>query len=396
MVWIAIRADIDGIKRTVYGAIGKAVSITALTLAAAPSAFGAPCSVEGIWRDSFQGSRTVPAGLVGTSTFAQCPGVYTLRVSVGPNRTFYAVNTLAGGNNCDFTESMTLDATCNQAEGFYQLGGGFGPITWTRINSLQMTRLGFNRASALGVPGGGMFAYTTPIESGVNVARGAFVAGTGPANNPSQIEFRTPAAPGAPAPGGRIRIDAKYTVNGVNTFNDQNRVVTFGMSCYMVALEADYGTPPGACRETTISGVRHVGSETGLPGLPGRYCRSFTANIRLQGTGRLTAGGFVNYDVNTKTYRRVNKPTGADGTEVVAGRSVARDRKIIPGLGVLVDVDGIGRGLLANDTGGKILGYRLDLFRGAGNAACAGFPNPIRIGACQVAQGITCPVEAFR
>ncbi len=57
--------------------------------------------------------------------------------------------------------------------------------------------------------------------------------------------------------------------------------------------------------------------------------------------------------------------TGADGTAVVAGGSVARDRAVIPGRGVLVDVDGAGNGLLANDTGGAIRGYCLDLFNGA-------------------------------
>jgi hypothetical protein len=35
---------------------------------------------------------------------------------------------------------------------------------------------------------------------------------------------------------------AQYTVNK-NTASDTFQVPTFGMSCYMIALESDYGTP---------------------------------------------------------------------------------------------------------------------------------------------------------
>ena len=92
----------------------------------------------------------------------------------------------------------------------------------------------------------------------------------------------------------------------------------------------------------------------------------------------------------------VAAPTGADGTAVVAGSTVARDRAVIPGRGVLVDVDGVGAGLLANDTGGAIRGYRLDLFNGAGRAACAGYANPHGVGVCQTPQGSTCPGSALK
>ena len=48
----------------------------------------------------------------------------------------------------------------------------------------------------------------------------------------------------------------------------------------------------------------------------------------------------------------------------------------------MVDLDQIGSGLLANDTGGGISGYRIDLYNGAGEAVCADYPNVMAVGAC--------------
>lgn len=51
--------------------------------------------------------------------------------------------------------------------------------------------------------------------------------------------------------------------------------------------------------------------------------------------------------------------------------------------------------LLANDTGGAINGYRIDLFNGAGYAACASFQNIITIGACNPGNP-RCPTSAVQ
>jgi membrane-bound lytic murein transglycosylase len=117
--------------------------------------------------------------------------------------------------------------------------------------------------------------------------------------------------------------------------------------------------------------------------------------VKLQGTGQLNNGSYINYGVATRTMTAVAAVTGADGTAVIAGMSVARDRAVIPGRGILVDVSGVGTGLLANDTGGAIRGYRLDLFNGAGRAACAGYSNPVGVGVCQTAQP-ACPGSALQ
>jgi 3D (Asp-Asp-Asp) domain-containing protein len=185
-------------------------------------------------------------------------------------------------------------------------------------------------------------------------------------------------------------------VDGAEARNDLNTIATFGMSCYKVALGSDYGTPPNSCLSTRISNVTYSGAVTNPFGLTGTYCSSFIANVKLQGTGQLNSGTYIHYESSTGLIGIVTSVTGADGTAVVAGGSVARDRAIIPGRGVLVDVDGVGSGLLANDTGSKIVGYRLDLFNGVGLAACANYSNPHGVGVCQTPQGTTCPGSALQ
>jgi hypothetical protein len=69
---------------------------------------------------------------------------------------------------------------------------------------------------------------------------------------------------------------------------------------------------------------------------------------------------------------------------------LARDRSLLAARGISVDLDRIGRHLLANDNGTKINGYRLDWYRGEGQAACAKFDNIITVAACNPAQA-QCP-----
>jgi 3D (Asp-Asp-Asp) domain-containing protein len=255
-------------------------------------------------------------------------------------------------------------------------------------------------ATASARPAGGVFAYSTVVEFGQNTPSVEFADGGSASQNPNNVRFVVPPPgpldSGEPRAGGRVRLKATYTVGGHTILtNEQNRAVTFGMSCYRIALEAEWGTAPNSCEPLRIGNVVYAGAVTNPYGLPGTYCSSFIADVRLQGSGRLRTGGYINYN-SRGTIIPIARVTGADNTPVVAGRTVARDRTIIPDRGVLVDVNGVGTGLLANDIGGRILGYRLDLFNGEGRAACARYGNPVAVGACQTAQGSTCPEGAFQ
>jgi 3D (Asp-Asp-Asp) domain-containing protein len=184
-----------------------------------------------------------------------------------------------------------------------------------------------------------------------------------------------------------------YTVANLTARNDKGnpfKVPVFGMSCYYTALESDWGAPPDHCKKVKLHGTVYSGTVTDPNGLTGTYCSSFIAEVKLQGSAQLNDGTDIQYDPSTDLIRTVNGITGADGTPVVAGQTVARARSIIPGRGVHVDVHNIGTSLLANDTGNAIVGYRLDFYQGAGAGVCANYANPMGVAACTPKQA-NCP-----
>ena len=377
-----------------------------LAVATATAAQAEDCTAVGTWKDNFQGIRTVPATLVGTTKLPYCQASHVLKVTPVGKTGFTTDNRYTGGDDCiGFVETMSFAADCATASGRFRNDDGVeGAIIWGRLGAnlqLKLERNSLTTAKATAQPLGGTFAHTGTVEAGGAAPTVALVAGTKATDNPSQMEFKVPPPDpkkkGAPREGGRIKLKTTYTLNGMEVANDRNLVISFGMSCYMLALEKDYGTVPDKCKDSPrIGGKIHKGTVTDPKGLKGTFCASFLANVRLQGSGQLNNGEFINYAPKTKTYTKVKKVTGSDGTEVVTGKTVARDPAIIPGKGVLVDVDGVGNGLLANDKGGAIRGYRLDLFNGAGTAACKDYANPVGLAACQKAQGNTCPERTFK
>lgn len=364
-----------------------------LILVTARSAVAATCSVSGLWSDTYGANISVAAGLSGVMKLPYCEQIVHLTISLAGEKAF-KVNGRYGASDCQgFTESLEFGADCSTAYGtFVNDDGSSGFDTWVKTGpTISLNRSSLTSIVAAGSPAGGVFNISYLIISGVDVAAIGQASGFSTASNPDVLAMSAPGGGGAPTPGGLETLVVKYSVSGVEAKNDLNTIATFGMSCYMVALEADYGSPPSGCSSTRIAGVAYSGVLTNPNGLVGDYCASFIANVRLQGTGRLNSGNYINYSPSARLMRVVDQVVGADGTPVIAGGTVARDRNIIPGKGVLVDVDGVANGLLANDVGGAIRGYRLDIFNGAGRAACAGYSNPHGVGVCQPAQGSTCP-----
>ncbi len=383
---------------TWYGISGLSlVGLVCITLPP-DAAAAAPCTVPGTWVNSSNGAITVANSLTGNVKFPYCSAQHNLTVALNGTNAFGVTGVYLGGADCQgFAWAMTFAPSCVRTDGtFRNNDGGTGTDFWSKTGPfIALSRTSLTTASATGTPLGGSFAYTTTPEAGGNFATVAMADGVTASTNPNITKFTAPAGGGAPSPGGLEKLVAKYTANAVEASNDLNHIATFGMSCYMVALESDYGSGPNNCQATTIYGTRYTGTLTNPNGLTGTFCASFIANVRLQGTGQLNSGSYINYSPATRTMTTVTSVTGADGSAVVAGRTVARDRAIIPGRGVLVDVSGVGTGLLANDTGGAIRGYRLDLFNGAGRVACAGYANPIGVGVCQTSQA-ACPGSTFQ
>jgi 3D (Asp-Asp-Asp) domain-containing protein len=279
-----------------------------------------------------------------------------------------------------------------------QYGTATFPLTVNPI--LSLARQDLLTIIATGNPTmGGSFDYVTTTDDGVTIAPLAMASGVTATTNPNTTTLSDPANPspnGAPSQGGLGKYQVNFSQNGLTAMNDKKnpfKVPVFGMSCYYTTLESDWGTQPDHCLKVRIHGTTYTGTVTDPYGYAGTYCSSFIAEVVLQGSGVTNGGTDIQY--NNGTIVAVTSINGADGTPVVAGQTVARSRSVIPGRGVLVDVDSVGTGLLANDTGGAIVGYRLDLYEGAGKGVCAGYANPMGVSDCSPAQ-TKCPGSALQ
>ncbi len=261
--------------------------------------------------------------------------------------------------------------------------------------SISLSRLSLMQVEATGTPDGGSFSNSVKAVTGSSLAGIDFASGVTATTNPNTAALSDPPNPTpkqTPSPGGLAQITATYTTTS-GAATQSYKVPTFGMSCYYTTLQSDWGTVPNKCLKVKIKGVVYSGTVTDPYGLSGTYCNSFIAEVVLQGSGVLTGGQDIQYI--SGAIVDVSVINGADGTPVVANETVARDRSIIPRGGVLVDIDQVGNNLLANDTGGDIVGYRIDLYKGAGKAVCAGYDNLISVSACNPGNS-KCPASAIQ
>ncbi len=288
--------------------------------------------------------------------------------------------------------SVSYDPDCEHASGsFVNDDGSGGQASWSREPNLTVRRdsLTAYRVSRSVYADLDHLSYASTLIAGV--AGPSLEADDAPPRRQDVRDFKLVPhlARATPQPGGMAQLGFELDTIDGPVVDDARRAASFGMSCYMLALEADYGTPPLACKSTRIHGVVYVGAVRDPYGLPGEYCSAFIANVRLQGSARLSDGSFVHYEGNPPRIFRIEQPLAADGTPLVAGRTVARDPAVVRGRNVAMTLDGIGE-VRANDRGGAIKGYRIDLYNGAGAAACRGYANPTLIGVCVTPQD-ACP-----
>jgi 3D (Asp-Asp-Asp) domain-containing protein len=256
---------------------------------------------------------------------------------------------------------------------------------------VTVTRTGLTSTSSTGSPkpgGNPAFAYSLSALSGANLP---IFNTTDPNANPNVGAITAPANPNAgPTPGGLAQLKVVYQCQAGETAEKQFKAATFGLSCYKLADENDNLDAAGTCGSIRISGVTYSGESVNPGGLTGTFCTAFLADVRLQGSGSSRNGTKVHYTSGSNpnwTFTTVTSFTGADNRPLIPFGSCARDRAIVP-RNTTVSVEGYT--LEANDTGGAILGYRLDVFGGTGRAACAAFSNPIVMGACAPGTD-TCP-----
>lgn len=249
-------------------------------------------------------------------------------------------------------------------------------MSLTRDSQTQLT----GRATLFG----GEFGLAAALLSG---STGASISTPNTFDNPNTFTLTPPTSPsskGAPSPGGLAEYEVQYACSDggfspIHAFDN----ATFGLSCYILSLQSDWG-PATACKSLTLKGTVYSGTQVNPTGLPaGTYCRSFLADTRLQGSGMMTNGTKIHYVSGTSptwVFKTITAFNGADGTALVANQTVARDRHII-GRNESVTLSSKGT-FKANDTGGAIKQYRIDIFGGFGHAACSSFINIMSLGNC--------------
>lgn len=170
---------------------------------------------------------------------------------------------------------------------------------------------------------------------------------------------------------------ATYEVRGVQSFsitasiNDTNftgsttKTITnvlgatydsgFYCTCYNTPDEKDFS----GTRNTTASGIT------------GQYKSSFLAAVKLNGSGWSMDSTWIRYNASTDKYS-FTAPTTATGSTPVKGKTIAVDWDYIPRLSNpkklgTVNIAGVGK-RLAEDSGGAINQYDIDIYMGTGNS----------------------------
>jgi len=132
---------------------------------------------------------------------------------------------------------------------------------------------------------------------------------------------------------------------------------SFYCTAYIVAWEKEY-----------------TASKVSASGITGATFRSdFLFDVKRNGTGLDDSGKYIHYDGGGR-YSYIDKPTTATGTEATEGRTIAVDPYYIPRAKVggrwkraTVNISGIGN-RVAEDGGGDITGYKIDVFMGLGKS----------------------------
>jgi hypothetical protein len=291
----------------------------------------------------------------------------------------------------------------------------FGKVTvGSNPVSLTLNRQSLLQVAAEGSPTGGQ--YSTQVtglpaahQLGVGNPVQLDAANTTVGPNSAVIAFKDPANPnsdGTPAQGGTAEVDTIYVApSGISALKTYS-IPAFGMSCYFIALEADYYIGQTCRTITNSNGTSYSGVSQNPQNIQGTFCNSFLYEVRLQGAGVTLNGTKIQYDKTNRVYKVITGAiTGSDGS-LLAGQTVARDYAIIPkysnpwvSLDRIGDVQATDTGSLGSQNGlfDRIAGYRLDLYNGAGASVCNGSSNPangnpILVGACTPALP-ACPAQ---
>jgi 3D (Asp-Asp-Asp) domain-containing protein len=129
---------------------------------------------------------------------------------------------------------------------------------------------------------------------------------------------------------------------------------SFLVTCYVLSSESDFLSSP------------LVGPINGLPANK-RYHRGFISDVKLQGSGIALDGSTIRYD-GGGTYSLANCPLTSTGVCAVDGTTAAVDPTVVPYRST-ISIDSVGS-RVAQDTGGAITNYHIDVYFGTRRADC--------------------------
>jgi len=138
---------------------------------------------------------------------------------------------------------------------------------------------------------------------------------------------------------------------------------TFYCTGYIVALESDY-------KDSKVS----------APGITdAKFSQKFLDTTKMNGTGLTDSKKYIKF--NGSTFYYVSEPLTATGTTPTPGRTIAVDPYYIPRAKpstvwkrATVSIGNLGN-RVAEDGGGAITGYRIDVFMGLGISSMATWSN---------------------
>ena len=303
---------------------------------------------------------------------------------------------------CQDTTTMSMSADLSTGSGSWTApgcGGGTISVSLQSASSITLSPITLLQILASAVPESGTFSLALDTaDSDGNSSAVPTVALSQASENPNTITVTEPANPsssGQPSQGSYSAENLTFTSIGQTyaqpgSVTKRFNVAVYGMSCYYNALWSDWQDSQGNCGTTSIRNITYSGTVQNPYGLAGTYCSAFIATTVLEGSGLTQSGQEIQYNPNAKTLGVVSQITTSDGDVITVNYSVARDPNYLAS-GTSLNINGIGSNLVADDTGGGITGYRLDVYKGSGQQVCQNYPNTMRVTQCNPADSTSCP-----
>ena len=118
----------------------------------------------------------------------------------------------------------------------------------------------------------------------------------------------------------------------------------------------------------------YSGSKITATGVSGTYRSDFLTAVKMEGYGKTDSGSYIGYDGNK--FSKSDNPLSCSGTVLKKEKSVAVDNKYIPRYNdngtwkrATLSIHGLPYYRRAEDNGGGITGYHIDVYAGVGKTA---------------------------